>query len=62
MTSKLSPRELSELRAAIAQSIARMDELRERMRRDSAEIEESRQATHALLADIAEVLADLKAA
>ncbi len=52
----------AELRAAIAQCLARIDELHENMRRADSAIEESRRQTLANLADINEVLAELKAA
>lgn len=51
-----------ELQAAIDRCLAKMDELRERMHRMDTAIEASRKETLANLADIAEVLAELKAA
>ncbi len=54
--------ETAELCAAIDRAIAKMNELREKMRRDDAMIEEASRKTRATLAEIAEVLADLKAA
>ncbi len=54
--------EAAELYAAIDQVLARIDEIREKMRRDDAVIEESSRATRVMLADITELLAELKAA
>ncbi len=54
--------EAAELYAAIDQVLAKMDEIREKMRRDDAVIEESSRASRVMLADIAELLAELKAA
>ena len=51
-----------ELQAAIDRCLAKIDELQERMRLKDAAIEASRQETLANLAEIAEVLAELKAA
>lgn len=62
MTIEPNAQETADLYAAIDQAIAKMDEIRERMRRDDAEIEESSRATRAMLADIAELLAELRAA
>ena len=52
----------AELQAAIAQCLAKIDELREDMRRADSVIEEAQRQTLANLADINEVLAELKAA
>lgn len=52
----------AELRAAIAQCLTRMSELRENMRRADTAIEDARKETLANLADIDEVLVSLKAA
>ncbi len=54
--------ETAELCTAIDRALAKMDELRERMRRDDAVIAEASRKTRATLAEIAEVLAELKAA
>ena len=54
--------EIAELQAAIAQCLTKIDELRAKMRRSDANIAAARKETLANLADIAEVLADLKAA
>ncbi len=54
--------ETTELKAAIAECLARMDELRAKMRRSDAAIAAAREETLANLSDIAEVLAELKAA
>ncbi len=54
--------EAAELYAAIDQALAKMDELHEKMRRDDAVIEESSRATRQMLDEIAELLAELKAA
>ena len=54
--------EVAELYAAIDQALARMDELREKMRLDDVAIKESSRATRAMLADIHQLLAELKAA
>ncbi len=54
--------EAAELYAAIDQALAKMDELHEKMRRDDAVIEESSRATRVMLADVAELLAELRAA
>ncbi len=54
--------ETAELKAAIAQCLARMTELREKMRRSDVAIAAAREETLANLSDIAEVLAELKAA
>ncbi len=62
MTTELTPQETVELCAAIDRAIAKMDELREKMRRDDAVIKETSRRTRATLAGIAEVLAELKAA
>ncbi len=60
--SESTPQEIAELCAAIDRTIAKMNELREKMRRDDPVIEEARRRTRATLAEIAEVLAELKAA
>ncbi len=62
MAAEQTALEVAELCAAIDQVLSRMDELREKMRRDDTVIEESSRATRAMLADIAELLAELKAA
>ena len=62
MTAEPSAQEIIELCTVIDRTLAKMDELRERMRRDDVVIEESSRATRARLADIAELLAELKAA
>ena len=54
--------ETAELQAAIAQCLKKVDELRAKMRRSDAKIAAARKETLANLADIAEVLADLRAA
>ena len=54
--------EAAELPAAIERCFAEMDELRAQMRRDQAEIEASGSRTDAMLAEIANVLTELKAA
>ncbi len=52
----------SELQAAIARCLTKMDELREKMHRSDSSIAAARKETLANLADIAEVLSDLRAA
>ncbi len=41
-----------ELQAGIAQCLTEIDQMREQMARDQAEIDRSRRRTHALLADL----------
>ncbi len=48
--------EAAELQAALARSIAEMDELRRRMRSDQAEIEKSAARTRAMLVDLSAAL------
>ena len=62
LTLETDPPTTEELQAAIDRCLAKIDELQERMRAKDAAIEASRQETLANLADIAEVLAELKAA
>ncbi len=62
LTLQPSEQEAIEMQAAIARSIAEIDELRDEMCRDEEATEKSRKQTDAILADIAEILADLKAA
>jgi chromosome segregation ATPase len=54
--------EAAEMRTAIAQWLAQVAELRQQMRRHDAAIEEASAETRGVLAQIAEILADLKAA
>ncbi len=54
--------EAAEMETAIAQWLAQMEEMRKQMRRQDAAIEEASKETRAVLADIAEILAELKAA
>ena len=52
----------AELQLAIARCLSKMDELPMKLQRSDTAIAEARKETLANLADIAEVLADLKAA
>ncbi len=52
----------AELKTAINRCLAKIDEVREGMQHRDASIEAARKETLANLADIADVLADLKAA
>lgn len=54
--------EAVEMREAITRYIAEIDELRDEMSREKAAIESSQARTDAVLAEVAEVLAELKAA
>ena len=60
----LDPRseESAKLIAAIASCLNKIDALREEMQREEKAIEQSRQRTDATLAEISDILADLKAA
>lgn len=62
LTMEPSDHEAAEIQAAIARCITEIDGLRDEMRRDKAAIEGSQARTDAVLAEIADVLADLKAA
>ncbi len=57
-----SAEEAAELYAAIDKVLGKIDKLRVKMRRDDAVIEESSRATRVMLADLADLLAELKAA
>ncbi len=59
---EITEQETAELCVAIDQALAKMDELREKMRRDDAVIEESSRATWAILADVNKLLTELRAA
>ncbi len=52
----------AELHAAIAQCLGEIDDIRRQMSRQDVSIEQSSQETRAVLAEIADVLAELKAA
>ena len=54
--------EAAQMQEAIARYIAEIDDLREEMRRESEAIERSSERTDAILGEIAEVLAELRAA
>lgn len=54
--------EAIEMRTAIERWLAQMEELRQQMRRHDAAIEEASAETRVVLAEIAEILAGLKAA
>ena len=56
------PEDASEMKSAIAQMMAEMDELHRLRRQDQADIEQAQAETRAMLDTIAEVLAELKAA
>jgi len=62
LTMEPGDHEAAEMRTAITRCIAEIDELRDEMSRDKAAIESSQTRTDAVLEEIAEVLADLKAA
>ncbi len=62
LTAEPSAREAGEMIAAITRYIAEIDNLREEMHRDEKAIDESRKRTDAILAEIAELLTDLRAA
>lgn len=62
LTMEPGDHEAAEVQAAITRCIAEIDELRDEMSRDRAAIEDSQARTDAVLAEIAEILADLKAA
>lgn len=62
LTMEPGDHEATEMQAAIARFFAEIDEVREEMRRDKAAIESSQARTDAVLAEVADVLADLKAA
>ena len=62
LTMEPEDHEAAEMRAAITRCIAEIDELRDEMSHEKAAIESSQARTDAVLAEIAEVLADLKAA
>ncbi len=54
--------ETAEMEIAIARWIAQMAEMRKQMGRQDVTIEEASQETRAVLADITQILAELKAA
>ena len=62
LTLEPSEHEAAQMQAGISRCIAEIDELREEMRRDEEAIERSSERTDAILAEIAEVLAALRAA
>ena len=62
LTFEPSDQEAVQVQAAIARCIAEIDDLREEMQREGEAIERSSERTDAILTEIAEVLAELKAA
>lgn len=62
LTAEPSAREAREMIAAIARYVAEIDRLREEMHREQQAIEASGARTDAILAEIAELLTDLRAA
>ncbi len=62
LTLEPGDQEAVQMHAAIDRCIAEIDDLREEMRREGEAIERSGERTDAILTEIAEVLAELKAA
>ncbi len=62
LTLDLSHAEAAKMQDAIARCIAEIDELRTEMRRDEEAIEKSSLRTDAILTDIAQTLAEMRAA
>ncbi len=62
LTLEPGDQEAVHMQTAIARCITEIDDLREEMRREGEAIERSSDRTEVILAEIAEVLAELKAA